>query len=118
MFVALKVGRWVRDIVQNEEQKWKATFTRLGVLIAVQGLKGNGGVINYELGDNGLQLHHVIQGSSLIQSGKLEAMRVIAIVGRNWKIEPKLDKVESHWKLWTIGNYHLRQLKWDPKHYV
>jgi hypothetical protein len=45
-------------------------------------------------------------------------VRVISYAEKKWLIDPLLDKVKAHWKLWAYETRPLIRLQWDPGEYV
>ena len=97
----------------NTNHRWVEVFSRLGVLSAVKGYSD----------DKTYRLLEVDETNQLSQSGEMvinypyaieNKIRIIGYTDCKWYIDPMIEEIRTHWKLWVLAKRPLFILDWDP----
>ena len=93
---------------------WMGAFSRLEILIGVQGCSGDR-VWFFEAGSFG-RLQQVEEESSLILSCGFQRIRVVGFRERQWLVDPDPATAVrgSAWRLWAWEGHPTHRLQWDP----
>ena len=88
-------------------------FTQLEVLVAARGCYQDGSCLFFELGSEG-RLLQVSEEALVVLACVFQRIRVVAIVGRRWVVDPDPGLFDREWRLWAYGARPLACLQWDP----
>ena len=100
----------------NTNHRWIGVFSRLEVLLAVKGYSN----------DKTYRLFEVDETNQLSQSGEMvidypyaieHKIRIIGYADRKWYIDPMIEEIRTHWKLWVLAKRPVFRLDWDPIDY-
>ena len=100
----------------NANHRWVGVFSRLEVLLAVKGYSD----------DKTYRFFEVDETNQLSQSPEMvidypyaieHKIRVIGYADRKWYIDPMIEEIRPHWKLWVLAKKPIFKLDWDPLDY-
>ena len=100
----------------NSNHIWVGVYSRLEVLLVVKGYSDDKTYRSFE----------VDEANQLTQSGEMRIdypyamehkIRVIGYADRKWYIDPMIEEIKTHWKLWVLAKKPVFRLEWDPIDY-
>jgi hypothetical protein len=108
-----------RLCLANQQQgSWLGIFDTNCNLILVKGIQSSGSTTYFEVVNNAGLLQESSSNDREGNDFNWLRIRVISHAGQKWLIDPPLEKVKAHWKLWAYEKRPLIRLQWDPGEYV